>query len=351
MSDQDYRNRMAYELSHRTLAQVVTESGFFILIAIVGFFGNSCVLYVFYKSSRLRSVTNYYLIVLAISDITMTTVVMPLTTAVAITGRDVLGATAGQIIGFFTYAVVFGSLQTTSLIAVNRFFCITKPSIYRKYFKPRPATIMIIGAWLFSILNTALVYGSGMGTYVFHPESYVYILSYNNHVTRRVSAALNQLFFGLLPMILTIACYWKVYHVVKRHNATVSVNLSTAGTLGNSTTMNKEEIHITKSVLALVIGFVLCWLPCGIIYHIAAYMNLPRYASMSITYLSYSSSAINPFLFYAFNNPFKREFVAIFFPRRRAQVGVEEERKSDRRRQNANLDIGASNIVEEVETM
>ncbi|XP_031556340.1 melanopsin-B-like [Actinia tenebrosa] len=167
MSDRVYNKRMAYELAYRTLAQIITESSFLILIAVIGFLGNSCVLYVFYKSSRLRSITNYYLIVLAISDITMTTVVMPTTIAVAMTGRDVIGVTVGQVIGIFTYTLVFGSLQTTSLIAVNRFFCITKPSVYRKYFKPRPAIIMIIGAWLFAISNIALVYVSAIQERIF----------------------------------------------------------------------------------------------------------------------------------------------------------------------------------------
>jgi len=75
--DVQNNQQLAYELAHRPLALVIVETGLLVLIALTALVGNSCVLYVFYKTPRLRSVTSYYIITLAISDVAMAVVIMP----------------------------------------------------------------------------------------------------------------------------------------------------------------------------------------------------------------------------------------------------------------------------------
>jgi melatonin receptor type 1B len=87
------------------------------------------VLYVFYRSPDLRSVTNYHLITLAVSDIAYPMITLPPVIATAATGRDMFGNTAGQVIGFLGLSFAFGPILTAFLIAKNRFFCVVKPII------------------------------------------------------------------------------------------------------------------------------------------------------------------------------------------------------------------------------
>jgi melatonin receptor type 1B len=131
--------------------------------------------------------------------------------------------------------------------------------------------------------------------------------------TERVISGLSILMFVILPMLLTISCYWKVYQKVKGHNATVSNTLS-AGLAENNSSLTKEEIHITRSLLALVCGFVVCWIPSTTLVHLSAYVNLPRRVELIAMYTASFSSAINPILFNIFNKRFKAEFLNIFCP-------------------------------------
>lgn len=312
MPDPEHVKKLAYELAHRSSLQIYIETGVLVVLTLTALIGNSCVLYVFYKSPRLRSVTNYYLMTLAVSDIAFSLTVMPLSIAASSHGRDVVGYSVGQVSGFICLSLIYGSLQTTSLIAVNRFFCVVKPLAYRKYFKPKPAILMIVFAWVLSVSFVAIVYFSGKGTFEFYPGRFVYFLATPNSVlTARVFTALSHATFILYPMLMTGICYRKIYQIVKTHETSLSTSMNN-GSNQNNQSLSREEIHISKSVLALVCGFVICWIPCSTTLHIAVYISLPRFAEMIITYTAFASSAINPFVFNIFNKPFRKEFFRIF---------------------------------------
>ncbi|XP_031570031.1 D(1) dopamine receptor-like [Actinia tenebrosa] len=309
--DKEHTKTQLYELSHRSLAETIVETGFLVLIAVTSLIGNALVLFVFYKSPRLRSrVTSYYIITLAISDVLLSTIVMPIGIAGAASGRDIFGSKTGEGIQWVYTELVFGSVLTTALIAVNRFFCVTKPSIYRKYFKPRPAKITIVSAWLFSLTFIAVMYLSGMCTFEFYPGCFMHFPSFRDQITANVIGVSYQMLFAVVPLIITVVCYWKLYKHVKSHNVQVTSNLNAANEV-QVPTLSKEEIAVTRSLMALVCGFIVCWIPCSTVFHLATYINLPRRVEAIIVYTSFASSAINPIVYNVFNKPFRRQFLRV----------------------------------------
>lgn len=267
--------------------------------------GNTCVLYVFYKTPRLRTVTSYYIITLAISDISMAFFIMTTTIGAASYGRDVIGKFIGQITAVVGYTLVFGSLQTTSLIALNRFYCVVKNTLYKKYFNPKFAVMMIVMVWIIAVLNTTLFWATGLATMEFFPGRFVYLLAFKDMTINKIFAIVSVVLFSCMPMSLTVVCYHKIYKAVQGHNTTVSTTINT---------LSKDEIGITKSVLALVCGFVLCWIPCSIIVLVSIYWDLSRQGEMVFTYTAYLSSAVNPIIFNVFNKPFRRHMKLAFCP-------------------------------------
>jgi melatonin receptor type 1B len=312
MPEQEHTKILADELANRSLAQVIAETGILVLITLTALVGNSCVLYVFYKTPRLiRSITNYYIITLAISDVAFSLVAMPVTIAVAAFGRDVIGNAAGKTFGFIGFSLVYGSLLTTSLIAANRFLYIAKPFKYRKYFTRKSALLMIVGIWVISFSFNGAVYLSGEMTYVFYPGRFIYYPAFTNLTIERAMTFITSVTFAFIPLSMTTFCYLKIYRIVKGHNAKVSATPNAVDPARNSSTLSKDEISITMSVLALVCGFVFCWLPCVALIQLALYVDLPRHAEMSMTYMAYLASAINPIIFNIFNKPFRKQFLKL----------------------------------------
>jgi len=308
---------LADELAHRSLAQVILETALLVAMAVAALVGNSCVLYVFFKAPRLRrKVTSYYLITLSISDVLCSIVGMPILAVTSASGRDVIGFKGGQIFGNVSILLVHGSILTMTMVAVNRFFCVVRPRIYRKWFKPKPTLLMIIGMWIASFLVVFISFWSGMIVFQFYPGRFTYYPAFTNYTNEIIVNVFAHTTTTLLPLVLSAYCYWKVQKTVRGHYETVSRTLN-AGRAGNTSdgSMPVEDIRITKSLVALVCGFAICWIPSSSLIHADVYMNMPRSAELVFIYTACLSSVINPIIYNAFNRPFRRQFMKIVRPR------------------------------------
>jgi len=315
------------------------------------------VLYVFYKSPRLRTVTSYYIITLAISDVATGTLAMPAIIGVTACGCDALGSLGGKIFQWVVAELLFGSLQTTSLIAVNRYFCVVKPAVYRKHFCPKKAILMIISCWLVILVPLIAVFTSGIASIDFFASRYMRFPYINDLYTGRIITAMYQVLFTVLPATLSTICYWKIHKKIKSHKPSLASNRNTNGATSLSVTLSRspsttattnrevsvvsnqlptvvlsqissasmesnrtmsstiKEIKLTKSMMVIVMGFCVCWLTSSTILHISAYVHLPRLVEALFTYFGFTSSAINPILYNIYNRPFRRRAWQLLRPR------------------------------------
>ena len=101
---------------------VICETFFYLLIISMAIAGNSCVLLAVYRNSRLRTVPNYYIVSLAISDILLPLLCAPYSVAVAIVGHWPFNDSVCQSQGFFVIILACASLLILTLTAINRFF-------------------------------------------------------------------------------------------------------------------------------------------------------------------------------------------------------------------------------------
>jgi len=192
--------------------------------------GNACVLYVFYNTPRLRTVTSYYIITLAISDVTMAVLVMPFIIAVSACGCDVLGALGGDIVyRWIMTELLFGSLQTTSLIAVNRYFCVVKPAVYRKHFRPKKVISMIVSCWVFTLAPIIVMNKSIAADMKFYGSRYMSFPIFAGPYTAHIVMGMYQVLFTILPATLSTVCYWKIHKQIKSHKASLATNRTTNG--------------------------------------------------------------------------------------------------------------------------
>ena len=75
-----------------------------------------------------------------------------------------------------------------------------------------------------------------------------------------------------------------------------------------------EEAKVTKTLAAVMVGFICCWLPVSIMDNIDAARGehtLPRQVYLTYAFLVYLSSTINAFIYGVMNKQFRREYKAI----------------------------------------
>lgn len=283
----------------KTVSVQVAKSFLAISIALFSIIGNTMVLAVVYRNPRLRTLTNAYIINLAISDILMAVCCMPLTTAALITTKWALGDTVCKFQAILGVSLSFISLQITTLTAVNRYFRIVRPGKYPSIITKRSTVIMISAIWLVGVCYGELYTWSSGGEIVYIPKA-------GTCFPRYVPLVVSIIGY-LVPSILIFACYFLVYRAVRRHSLTVTCSLQRGEQpLGP----NCEELNTTKILFFVMLGFILCWVPTQVIGLILAKImhTLPAGYPWICFTLIYLSCAINPVIYGVMNHKFRKEF-------------------------------------------
>lgn len=304
---------------------LILEVAILLIINIAAFVGNLLVCIASYRNQRLRSAANVYMIALAITDILAATITTPMTLASIMKGRWVFGIYGCRIQGFFAHFLVYTSMYTLALMAVNRYFRIVKPKYYKKIFGGRRPLCLIAVVWVFVALFVSTPPAAGLARFEFEPgvSLYMCILDFKTPTGGVVFLFLVLIFFVILSMALIIASYVQVSRAIRQHQQNLQLTLKT--TRRGMTNVSVEEIKITKTLFILVMAFVLCWIP---VYSVVSIIRtgldstMTNEGSLIATYLIFLSSAINPYIYAFSHRIFRNEFKRILFCGR-AVISVE----------------------------
>ncbi len=133
-------------------AGITVSASFTILIMIFGLFGNITVFYLFYRHRRLRSTTNYFILSLAVSNILVTIIAMPIWVTILFINWPSIGTVFYRIWLFFDILCGVSSIMNHVFISVDRYVCIKKPMNYRFIFTGRKTSGLIFIAWFLAFI-------------------------------------------------------------------------------------------------------------------------------------------------------------------------------------------------------
>ena len=286
---------------------IIAFTAFACLVAILALIANMSVLLAFFTSQRLRmNKSNYFAVNLAVSDICVCIGPLPLwllniwhiRSSVVLSkviiphyGVKAYGTVWQFFDAFFTVASVFN----LGLLSIERYFAIAKPLWHRARISKRVMQAACSLPWVYAIvfLGPSLAFEHGVAA----------IIAYKIAVI-------------LLPCLVMIAAYGLlVAHIVKDRKRRGMTVVSTA-VANDAMTSYRSLVHtrnqkLTLRLSLLTFAFIFCWLPyiCWILWYTTSdkveYIESRAYffdVSISLKYLSYFNSFINPFL-YVFGRP------------------------------------------------
>ena len=298
--------RLAKSLRSRDTfpSQVVLESLIHSSICVSGFIGNLLVLYVVYKSVRLRNVPGLFFASLALSDIAIISLaISPSSTSVAIIrGRWTAGFVVCQFQGFVVITTAAASLQTMALMSVDRYFRVAHPMKHRIFFTMPRARIMAASVWILAIIYPVPYLANGR-KFVFHPgKMFCFHKAKSNFV---VSILIN-----ISPVAL-LFCYINVFRHLRLNAKRVQGWRANDNTRRNS----PEDAKLTRTLFATVLGYLICWTPVIISDFVergVGEWSLPRWVYVTYIYIALTSSSLNPIIYGALNRTFQQEYKKIF---------------------------------------
>ena len=321
--DEENLERLSNDLRNRSKAAVVLESGLALVLTFTAFLGNLLVVYLVCRNRRLRTVTNMFLVGLAVADFLTSSLVMPFTASILIHGKWVFSKDVCVFQGVSILCLVWSSLHMVTLIAINRYVCVLKASLYRKWFTKKNTGAMIATVSIISFILAISPYWSGLVTYIFRPGKAACFMTFDTK--RKLGKIAYTVFllaiYTVLPMVLIAVCYYNVFRMVKQH--AIATKNTIRSRAQHASNLSLEEIRMTKLLLVLVVAFVICWAPVIAIDFLNAIMgtgSLPREAYVTYILFAFGSSCINPIVCLTLNVKIRREAKKIILFKRLRHV-------------------------------
>ena len=301
---------LSRELLERPGALVGLESLLMLIIDVSAFAGNLLVCWAVYRNHNLRTVTNMYVVSLAISDGLMATLCIPFSIVLLVTGEWPFGFEVCQFYGFFCFFFTIISLLLMTTTAVNRYFCVVKPNVYRRFFKVKPTFVSIVVIVAFAASGAGLSLIFGWAAYAVHYGKVLCFMQFRIPLLEKSYMMFLHVLYMVIPIGVISWAYYKIFKTIKHHKREVNSSY-----LRRAFSSNVQEIKMTKSLFASVVGFALCWGPVVIVNLIGAYtehkLAIPRPVFLMNVYLAFGSSAINPVIYGIMNSAFRTEFLRV----------------------------------------
>jgi len=301
---------MEGQLGPRGLFFTILESTSIILLNVVSLLGNILVCISVYRNTRLRTSTNLYIVALAISDLLSAIFVMPFAEGVLILDKWPFGKAVCQMIAFFGPFVLYISPVTMSFTAVNRYVRICKSNQqYKRFFSSWKSFISLTSAWILIACYILTARYTGLQGFYFEPGYAVCLNQHLNKLATIVHYVFVLRLFFLLPLVLTIFSYRKVFIKIQEHNALLARSLENQELHFASVTTH--EIRISRSLSVVVFAFMLCWIPVWLITiltRLSIVDAMPRNIQLLCTFFLNLSNTVNPFIYGGMNPLFRKEF-------------------------------------------
>lgn len=306
----------------------------FILFAIVG---NILVILSVACNRQLQTVTNYFIINLAIADLLLSTLVLPFSATLEVLGTWVFGRIFCDIWAAVDVLCCTASIMSLCIISIDRYVGVKHSLKYPTIMTEKKAVVIIIVLWVSSMVISI---GPLLGWKEPPPED-----DSQCSITEEPGYALfSSLFSFYLPLLVILIMYFKVYIVARRttksleagvkkeRNKSMEVVLrihcrslveSNANSRKGHTFRSSLSVRLIKfsrekkaaKTLAIVVGvFILCWLPFFIVLPLGSFFpNLKPSDGVFkvIFWLGYFNSCVNPIIYPCSSKEFKRAFIRL----------------------------------------
>ncbi|XP_065494951.1 melanopsin isoform X7 [Caloenas nicobarica] len=198
--------------AHYTIGVVI------LLVGITGTLGNFLVIYVFCRSRSLQTPANVFILNLAVSDFLMSITQSPVFFTNSLHKRWIFGEKGCELYAFCGALFGITSMITLMVIALDRYFVITKPLASVGVTSKKKALIILVGVWLYS-LAWSLPPFFGWSAYV--PEGLLTSCSWDYTTFTPSVRAYTMLLFCFvffIPLIAIIYSYIFIFEAIKKAN-------------------------------------------------------------------------------------------------------------------------------------
>ena len=284
------------------------EALFLIVVCVGAISGNVLLFVVVSKSHRLRTKSNFFILNLAVADLLVAVINMPVTIVTVVTQEWILGEVVCQVSGFFTLLTFVASCMALTMISVNRYHAIVHWNIYHDLFLQWKCRMYVVIVWAITI-GLSIPPFFGWASFDFDKgQSYCFV-----EWTESESYTIFMIATCLLgPLFVMTYCYVRIIRFRRESRRHV---LETTGpgenSLNTSRTVAPGKVNprrtavvrldekLTRTVITLIVVFALCWSPFAVTMatEVFAGISLPRFVVFGALIVGYMNSFCDVFVY------------------------------------------------------
>ncbi|XP_046851626.1 octopamine receptor 1-like [Xenia sp. Carnegie-2017] len=285
-----HHSRHMYSETYKIISATITFA-----IMSLAIFGNTLVVMAFKKYHKLQSVTNYFVVSLAISDILISMLSMPIWGIHVVTGPDPkwekIGTSARVIWTLTDIICGLTSIFNLTCISIERYICISSPLRYYQRIVGRRVIIIIISMWVFATLLAA-------SRGIFQKTEIIFEVMFT-------------VIGFFIPLLIMVIMYSMIFRVACRQVKKIDIPL-------NGTTKKfrlRKEIKAAKTLGIVISAFFICWSPFFVLNFYAicqsCYRNIGSDIIIAAKWFHYVNSVLNPLIYARMNKDFRDGFTRI----------------------------------------
>ncbi|XP_033639900.1 octopamine receptor 1-like [Asterias rubens] len=316
--DEDYDERIVV---YQNFYERQIIAALFIVATLIGTIGNCFVIVAVALSKKLRTTTNVFVVNLAVCDM-LTSMVMPWQ-AVALLGGDSWPIPEApwlcQMVGFVTIITFGGSVNSLSLIAINRWIGITKSRLTtRRVYSKRKLAGMVMFAWCIPVCCALTPVLTDFGELGYEKLYSTCTWDRDNLYSFYFNILITAAYYPI-QLILIVLSYFCIFCYVRETSRKMaradtpsepsSVSAKVSGTSGHRAMKRKlwkRQLAVTKNLLYIVLAYVVCLTPYFTVIIVSADWSyrLTPWGGMIL----FCNSCINPIIYATSHPDFKEAF-------------------------------------------
>lgn len=275
-----------------------------ILLIFITVAGNVVVCLAVGLNRRLRSLTNCFIVSLAVTDLLLGLLVLPFSALYQLTWNWDLGPVFCNIYTSLDVMLCTASILNLFMISLDRYCAITDPLRYPVRVTPARVAAALVFIWAISITLSFLSIHLGWNR--------------SNRTDPRDSKTCRvevNLVYGLvdglvtfyLPLLIMCIFYYRIFKIAREQSRRIQHS-------GSWRTVTVREHKATVTLAAVMGAFVVCWFPYFSVFLYRGVVNdyINQVVEDVVLWLGYANSALNPILYGALNRDFRTAYQQLF---------------------------------------
>ncbi|XP_007070940.3 neuropeptides B/W receptor type 2 [Chelonia mydas] len=273
-------------------------------ICAVGLTGNTAVIYVILKAPKMKTVTNMFILNLAIAD-DLFTLVLPINIAEHLLHYWPFGEILCKIILSIDHYNIFSSIYFLTVMSIDRYLVVlatvrSKRMPHRTY---RAARIVSLCIWA---LVTIIVLPFIIFANVYVDGLEIKSCGLNFPKPERFWFKASRIYTLILGFAIPVSTICILYTMMLYKLRNMHLN-------SNAKALDKAKKKVTIMVFIVLAVCLFCWTPFHLATIVALTTDLAQTSvvigiSYFITSLSYANSCLNPFLYAFLDDSFRKSF-------------------------------------------